>query len=264
MDNKEIIRDQATMNNAEEKIQSNAVDILEEVVCSKQDTAMASTAKKTERAYKKRNGFVYGCYRFFKRAFDIFSSLLAIIILSPVLLIVAIAVGVSSKGPIIFKDQREGKNGKLFKVYKFRSMYRDAESRLESYLTEEQRERWEKERKIDNDPRITKVGKFIRRTSLDELPQLFNILFGSMSVVGPRPITKKEYENFTAEEKEIIQSVRPGLTGYWQVCGRSDVDFESGKRQEMELEYFTKLGFWYDIGLIFRTIPAVLKKKGAQ
>lgn len=136
---------------------------------------------------------------------------MAIVVLSPVLLVVAILVKLSSKGPVIFKDEREGKDGKHFNVYKFRSMYEDAESRLETYLTEEQRERWEKKRKIDDDPRITKVGGF--KTSLDELPQLFNILFGSMSVVGPRPITQKEYENFTPEEKRIIQSVRPGLTG---------------------------------------------------
>ena len=203
-------------------------------------------------------------YSFFKRTFDIFSSFVMICLISWFLLILFIVQLFATKGHPIFSDKRIGRNGKEIKVYKFRSMYYDAETNIDKYLTPEQKEIWLRERKIDHDPRITKVGNFLRKTSLDELPQLFNILFGSLSVVGPRPITKKELENFNDEEKKMLLIAKPGLTGYWQVYGRSDVDFESGERQKLELEYLTKRGFWFDIGLIFKTIPAVLKHRGAK
>lgn len=204
-------------------------------------------------------------YYFFKRVFDFFVSLIAIIIISIPMLIIGLIVKCTSKGPMIFKDIRIGMNGKEIKVWKFRSMYIDAEIRLKDYLTDVQYNQWVIERKIDNDPRITKIGGFIRKTSIDELPQLFNILKGDMSFVGPRAITKNELdEHYTDFEKKIILSAKPGLTGYWQCHGRSNVDFESGGRQKLELEYFSKRGFWYDIGLIIMTIPAVLKKKGAK
>ena len=204
-------------------------------------------------------------YAFFKRSFDIFCSLLALIVLSPILLIFALLIKLTSKGPVFFKDRRVGKNGKEIKVFKFRSMYVDAESRLKEYLTEEQYQTWLVERKIDNDPRITKLGKFIRKTSIDELPQLINIFKGDMSIVGPRPITKLEIDlNFTEKERKVLLSARPGLTGYWQVYGRSDVDYASGQRQKLELAYYKHRGFWFDIKLILLTIPAVLKSKGAQ
>ena len=162
-------------------------------------------------------------------------------------------------------DKRIGKKGKEIKVLKFRSMYYDAETNIDKYLTPEQKEIWIRERKLDDDPRITKVGKFLRKTSLDELPQLFNILFGSMSVVGYRPMSSREVEeHFTEEERQILYKAKPGLTGYWQVYGRSDVDFESGERQRLELEYFSKRGFWFDLGLVFKTIPAVLNRRGAK
>jgi lipopolysaccharide/colanic/teichoic acid biosynthesis glycosyltransferase len=202
---------------------------------------------------------------FNKRLFDMVLSLMAIVILSPLLVLIAILVKATSKGPVLFKDVRIGKKGKTIKVYKFRSMYVDAESRLKSYLTPEQYKSWLIDRKIDNDPRITKFGNFIRKTSLDELPQLFNIFFGSMSLVGPRPITERELmKNFTPAERSLILSVRPGLTGYWQVSGRSDADYDSGKRQALEIEYFSRRGFFFDLGILFKTIPAVLKRKGAQ
>lgn len=204
-------------------------------------------------------------YAFFKRTFDIVASFFAIIILAIPMLIIGIAIKLTSKGPILFKDSRVGKNGKEIKVYKFRSMYIDAESNIDKYLTAEQKERWLVERKLDNDPRITPIGKFTRKTSLDELPQLFNIFKGDLSVVGPRPITKIELDtNYNEFEKNILLSCRPGLTGYWQVCGRSNVDYASRERQKLEIEYFTKRGFWFDIGIIFRTIPAVLGSKGAH
>ena len=177
--------------------------------------------------YKKKT-----VYEFIKRLFDICASALGIILLSWLLIIVAIIIKCTSKGPVFFRDKRVGKGGKEIHVYKFRSMYVDAETRLKEYLTPEQLEQWYKERKIDNDPRITKVGKFIRKTSIDELPQMFNIFIGNMSIFGNRPITKKELDEwYTPEQKELLYKIKPGLTGYWQAYGRSDVTFESGERQ---------------------------------
>lgn len=144
-------------------------------------------------------------------------------------------------------------------------MVYDAETNIEKYLTPEQIQIWNRERKLDNDPRITKFGKFLRKTSLDELPQLFNILFGSMSIVGYRPMTEKEVNShFTLKEREVLKKARPGLTGYWQVYGRSDVSFISGKRQQLEIEYFSKRSLWFDFKLIILTIPAVLNENGAK
>ena len=203
-------------------------------------------------------------YFFFKRVFDFLSSFLLIILLSWLLLLIWIINLFATKGHPIFKDKRIGYKGKKIKVYKFRSMYYDAESNIDKYLTFEQKEIWLKERKLDNDPRITKFGRFLRKTSLDELPQLFNILFGSLSMVGWRPISERELNEFYPEEQKILLSGKPGLTGYWQVYGRGESTYESGERQKTELEYFTKRGFWYDLGLVFKTIPAVLSRKGAK
>lgn len=205
------------------------------------------------------------CYRFLKRLFDILSSLIVILLISWLLIIILIIQLFATRCHPIFKDKRIGKNGKIIKVYKFRSMYYDAETNIDKYLTTEQKEIWLRERKLDDDPRITKFGKFLRKTSIDELPQLFNILFGSMSVVGYRPMSEREIkEHFSEEERKVLYSAKPGLTGYWQVYGRSDVDFASGERQKLEMEYFSKRSVFFDLKLIFLTIPAVLKHKGAK
>lgn len=234
-------------------------NIIDERIVS--DTSNSNVKTKIRVEVKKKSKL----YFFFKRVFDIFSSLAMIILLSPVLLVFAILVKVTSKGPVLFKDKRVGKNGKTISIWKFRSMYADAEDRLKDYLTDEQYEIWLKERKIDNDPRITKIGKFIRKTSIDELPQLFNIFSGRISVVGPRPVTDFEIEtNYDEEDRNILLSMKPGLTGYWQVYGRSDVDYESGERQKLELEYYKHRGFFFDLKLIFMTIPSVLKHRGAK
>lgn len=220
-------------------------------------------AEGTEMQERKiKNGLFY---RFVKRAFDIFTSFLAIILLGWLLIIILIIQLFVTKGHPAFPDKRVGKGGKIIKVLKFRSMYFDAESNIDKYLTPEQKEIWLRERKLDNDPRITKFGKFLRKTSIDELPQILNIFVGQMSVVGPRPMSEREVQDeFTEEQRNIISLARPGLTGYWQVNGRSDVDFASGKRQEMEIEYFYKRSLLFDLVLVFKTIPAVLKHKGAK
>ena len=144
-------------------------------------------------------------------------------------------------------------------------MYIDAETNVDKYLNKAQKKQWKKERKVEHDPRVTPIGRVLRKTSLDELPQLFNILFGSMSFVGPRPITESELsQHFTEEQQKIYVSARPGLIGYWGVKGRSNVEFKSGVRQKLELDYFKLRGLFFDLGLMFRVIPAVLKGSGAK
>ena len=204
-------------------------------------------------------------YLFFKRAFDIIASFLAIIILFPFLLIVFIIQLFVTKGKPIFADKRVGKNGKDIMVLKFRTMYHDAEENIDKYLTKKQKKQWLRERKVDDDPRVSKHGSLLRKTSIDELPQLFNIFVGQMSFVGPRPMTKREVlYGYTIEQRDILLSTRPGLTGTWQVEGREITEFKSGKRQKLDLLYFEKRSLWYDLKVIFKTIPAVLKQKGAK
>ena len=204
-------------------------------------------------------------YRFIKRSFDIFVSLIAILVLSPLFIIFILINAIYTRGHPIFFDKRIGKDHKQINVYKFRSMYYDAETNIGKYLTKEQQRQWKEERKVQNDPRITPVGKILRKTSVDELPQLFNILFGSMSIVGPRPITERELKlHFNKEQQDIMLSTRPGLIGYWGVKGRSNIDFSSGERQKLELDYFKLRGLLFDLGLMFRVIPAVLKGSGAK
>ena len=207
----------------------------------------------------------YGLYALLKRTFDIVVSFVAIVILFIPMVLVAIINAIFAKVPPIVKIKRVGKDGKTFNLYKFRSMYVDAESRIEHYLTKEQLEIWQRERKIDNDPRITKVGKFIRKTSLDELPQLFNILFGDLSIIGNRPLSQVEYDtHFSDDEKKLLDKMRPGLTGYWQVYGRSNVTFLSGERQKMYLHYSKHANIWLDIKIFFKTFVVVLSRKGAK
>lgn len=204
-------------------------------------------------------------YLFLKRAFDIVSSFLLLSFISLFFVILCLIVKLGSKGPIFFKDQRVGKNNRDIKVLKFRTMFIDAEEKIEKYLTPEEIEIWKKERKLDHDPRITKIGKFLRKTSLDELPQLINILIGNMSVVGPRPITRLELEeNYSTEEQKILLSARPGLISNWGVNGRNNVQYLDGKRQELELDYYKRRSLWYDLKLIFKAIAVVFSTKGAK
>lgn len=199
-------------------------------------------------------------YAFFNRFFDIILSLLAIIILSPTFIICAIAVKCSSKGPIFYGHKRIGKNGKEIKVLKFRSMVVDQRP-LEEILTKEQLEEWHRDFKITNDPRVTKVGKFLRKTSLDELPQLFNIFLGQMSIVGWRPILQEELDRYQDNAK-LLTKVKPGLTGYWACHGRSDISYD--ERIKMELYGVVKRSMIMNIRIIFHTFFGVLNHKGAK
>ena len=199
-------------------------------------------------------------YRGFKRIVDIILGCIGLVLLSPVFLILAICIKIDSKGPVIFAHKRIGKNGKKFNMYKFRSMYENAEEMIENF-NEEQKREWQENFKLENDPRITKVGKFLRKTSLDELPQIINIIKGDLSIIGPRPIVDEELEKY-GENKEKFLSITPGLTGYWQANGRSNTTYE--ERMQMELYYIDNQSLLLDIKIFFKTIVSVLKKEGAK
>jgi|LAHS01.1.fsa_nt_gb lipopolysaccharide/colanic/teichoic acid biosynthesis glycosyltransferase len=199
-------------------------------------------------------------FSFFKRFFDILLSLEAILILSPLLIIIAFLVKVTSRGPIFYKHRRIGKKGKAFNMLKFRTMKWDRRP-IEEQLSPEQLKQFYSEFKVDNDPRITKFGKFLRKTSLDELPQLFNIFIGQMSIVGPRPIIDIESEKYGLT-RDVLLSVRPGLTSYWACHGRSNVNYT--ERVNMELYYIKHRSLWLDIKLIARTALKVFKREGAE
>lgn len=199
-------------------------------------------------------------FSFFKRFFDILLSFLAIVILSPLLIVLAILVKTTSKGPVFYKHKRIGRKGKPFYMLKFRTMKNDNRP-IEQQLSKEQIEQFYREFKVDNDPRITKMGKFLRKTSLDELPQLFNIFVGQMSIVGPRPIIDIETGKYGLT-KNVLLSVRPGLTSYWACHGRSSVDYT--ERVNMELYYIKHKSLWMDIKIIFLTAFKVFKRDGAK
>jgi len=189
------------------------------------------------------------------------------IVLLPFLLIIigiiAIFIKSESPGPLFFKHNRIGKKGRIIPIFKFRSMYRDADLRLKSLLKEDERikKEWENNFKLKNDPRITKVGKFLRKTSLDELPQIFNVLRGDMHFVGPRPVIQEEIDQYYKEEAEYYYMVKPGITGLWQVSGRSDTDYAF--RVSIDKWYVLNWSLWLDIVILIKTIKVVLKKDGA-
>lgn len=197
-------------------------------------------------------------YEVSKRTLDFMGSFLGLVILSPILLIVAILIKLESKGPAIFSQSRIGLNGKEFKMYKFRSMVQNAEELKEKLAKEN--EMSGPMFKMKNDPRVTKVGKFIRKTSIDELPQLFNILKGDMTLVGPRPSLPREVEKFESWMLKRLE-VKPGLTCYWQVSGRNNIDFYEWMK--LDLKYVNDMGFWLDIKLIFKTVAVLFGDKNA-
>ena len=195
-----------------------------------------------------------------KRVIDVILASVALILLSPLFAIIAIAIKIDSKGPVFFAHKRIGKNGKIIKLYKFRSMVINAEELIKSFTPEQMRE-YKENYKLTNDPRITKVGKFLRKTSLDELPQLINIINGDLSIIGPRPVVADELEKYGVNKDKFL-SVTPGLTGYWAANGRSNTTYE--QRMEMELYYIDNLSLKMDIKVFFKTILSVLKKEGAR
>lgn len=196
----------------------------------------------------------------FKRVIDFVIVFISIIILSPVFLLIALFIKMSSKGPIIYKHKRVGKDGSDIYLYKFRTMVSDADN-FSKYFTEEQMIEFKKNYKLDNDPRVTKLGKILRKTSLDEIPQLFNILKGEMALIGPRPVLEKELEYFK-NKKDLVLSVLPGLTGWWACNGRSCTTYD--ERVELEAYYAKNISLKLDIKVFFRTIIVVLQGRGAK
>ena len=206
-------------------------------------------------------------YPFFKRLFDLLFSLCFILIFSPIYLLIALLIKLDSKGPIFYVGKRLGKGKKHINIFKFRTMYLDAEKRLDELLRKDRKmeEEWEVYQKLQNDPRCTTVGKFLRKTSLDEFPQFFNVLKGDLSVVGPRPhyIYELEVKENSPLRKyaHLVLAVKPGITGLWQISGRSHLSYED--RVELDSLYYKKQSFFYDLYVVLKTIPLVLISRGA-
>ncbi len=213
--------------------------------------------------FKKSTKYIKYVNLFFKRIIDIIGAIVGIILLIPLIIIVKM-INVINKdfGPLFYSHERIGKNGKHFRMYKFRSMCMNSQEVLEKLLSEneEARKEWEEHRKLNNDPRITKIGKFLRKTSLDEFPQFINVLKGEMSLVGPRAVIDGEIEKFGIY-KDAVLSVKPGITGYWAAHGRSETSYD--ERVEMEFYYVSNNSIFMDIGILFKTVISVLKKEGA-
>ena len=209
-----------------------------------------------------RNNLARPVNRWIKTIFDYVLTITGTIAISPILIVIALWIYIDSPGPVIFKHRRIGKNGKEFNCYKFRSMCVDAKEKLEQLLANdpEARAEWEKDFKLKNDPRITKSGAFLRKTSLDELPQIFNVLKGEMSLVGPRPIIRDEMQRYREYIDDYLM-VKPGITGMWQVSGRSDIDY--AERVLLDSWYTRNWSVWLDITLLFKTFKVVLLRKGA-
>lgn len=201
--------------------------------------------------------------RIIKRGIDIIGGLVGTLVLVPLTIGIFLANKIlKDEGPIFYKQERIGKDGKIFKMYKYRSMVTGADEKLKQYLEEnkEAREEYKKYKKLRNDPRITKIGEFIRKTSLDEFPQFINVLKGDMSLVGPRPYLPREKEEINGFFKYIM-SCKPGITGLWQVNGRNDVTFVD--RLDMDMNYYYNHSLKLDIILLYKTLKKVLKREGA-
>lgn len=198
-----------------------------------------------------------------KRIFDIAFSLSALLFCLPIFLLISLAIRISSKGRAIYSHERMGRGGKSFRCYKFRSMYANADQRLHQLLEQnpELKKEWDATRKLKKDPRITPVGKFLRKTSLDELPQFWNVLKGDLSIVGPRPVVQEELLHFFGEKAYKILSMRPGLTCIWQVSGRNDTSYS--KRVQLDEHYVDNHSLLLDLKLILKTIPSMIFSRGA-
>lgn len=209
-----------------------------------------------------RKGHRKPIYPRVKRVLDVVISVMALLVIWPVMLVIALLVR-RDGGPAFYAQSRVGRNGRLFRLYKFRSMKVGAD-RLEDILSPEELELYRKEYKLQNDPRITKLGNFLRKSSLDELPQLWNIIRGDMSLVGPRPLLPSELTgNYTPEERQQLMSMQPGLTGYWQAMSRNESSYATGERQRQELYYVGRVSFGMDVKIICKTVERVITGKGA-
>ena len=198
-----------------------------------------------------------------KTAFDYILTLVGAVFISPLLVYIAYRIKKEDPGPVFFAHTRIGKDGKPFPCFKFRSMVVNSQEMLQKYLAENPaaREEWERDFKLKDDPRGTPIGKFLRSTSLDELPQIFNVLRGEMSLVGPRPVIQEELDKYYGETAKLYCTVKPGITGLWQVSGRSDIGYD--ERVALDATYIKYRSMWGDIVILWKTIGVVLMKKGA-
>ena len=198
-----------------------------------------------------------------KTAFDYILTLVGAVFISPLLVYIAYRIKKEDPGPVFFAHTRIGKDGKPFPCYKFRSMVVNSQEMLQKYLVKNPaaREEWERDFKLKDDPRVTPIGKFLRSTSLDELPQIFNVLRGEMSLVGPRPVIQEELDKYYGETAKLYCTVKPGITGLWQVSGRSDIGYD--ERVALDATYIKYRSMWGDIVILWKTIGVVLMKKGA-
>lgn len=256
---------------AEDKADKGGVDLLDkskkvsEVNEATEGFSASESVSGNSDYTKRQKTFGYGSYLFFKRAFDIIFSGLLILLLSWLYIILAIAVKVSDGGKVFFSHSRIGKKGKDIKIAKFRSMKKDADNLKES-LTSEQLIEYKKEYKLEqeDDSRITKLGKFLRKTSLDELPNFFAVFTGKISIVGPRPVLREEaYDKYGADVDKLL-SVKPGIVGWWAVNGRNNRTYSSGERQALELYYVDKCSLWFDLKILFKAVGCVFKRTGAK
>jgi lipopolysaccharide/colanic/teichoic acid biosynthesis glycosyltransferase len=195
-----------------------------------------------------------------KRVLDILAASMLLLLAAPICLVAAILIAATSPGPVIFRQRRIGQDGRLFTCLKFRTMVRDAERVLiaDDTLCAKFRSQW----KLIGDPRVTPVGRWLRKLSVDELPQLLNVIMGDMSLVGPRPVQEQEYYEQYGIHGPAVFSVKPGITGLWQISGRSVVSYD--RRIQLDLEYLERMGFWFDLGILFRTVPNVLLGRDAH
>ena len=232
---------------------NNEASIMQERTISKEEFKMTSLIKLKQKVF-------YGV----KRAFDILVSLIGCIALLPLMAIVKISNMISGDyNPIFYKQKRIGKDGKLIYIYKFRSMIPNADEALKELLEKspERRKEWEENQKLENDPRITKMGNILRKTSLDEVPQMINVLKGDMSLIGPRPLIEGELDSHNGNH-QIYENVRPGITGWWACNGRSATTYE--ERLNLEYYYVQNMSLTLDIKCIIKTVLAVIKKDGAK
>jgi len=210
-----------------------------------------------------RNNLNYKLNIFIKSLIDYIVVLLLLPIFLFVLIIIALLIKIESKGPVFYTHQRYALNGKRVLIYKFRSMFKDADSRLQNLLAQDEaiKAEWQNSFKLKNDPRVTRIGKLLRSTSLDELPQLINVLKGEMSFIGPRPVIAEELDKYYSKYTDYFTNVKPGITGLWQVSGRSDTDYEY--RVRSDLWYILNWSIWLDMVIFIKTIFVVVKRKGA-
>lgn len=229
-----------------------------EIIVSNNETALVQPQQYIP---EKTDSLLIG--KIFKRLIDILGGIVGTFVLIPLTIGIAIANLIcKDNGPIFYSQYRIGKNGKLFKIYKYRSMVVGADEKLKKYLeeNEEARKEYKKYKKLKHDPRVTKVGEFIRKTSLDEFPQFINVLKGDMSLVGPRPYLEREKEDMNGYYK-YITTFKPGLTGLWQISGRSDVDFAT--RIDLDMQYYYNHSLKGDIKILFKTAMKLVKREGA-